>query len=128
MDNCSVQNKNNHVLHLADYPVEMKLFRSIEFIFYVRGHTKNSHNQMKIRYHKDQVPSYRVALNVLNSQPNITTIDATEENMFKNYGKMLTTFYCNFEPGTKRVNHFLKLRTWTAIWKSSSLHMMAPLV
>jgi hypothetical protein len=35
-------------------------------------------------------------------------IDATEE-MFKDYGKMLDTFYCNFEPGTRRVNHIFKV-------------------
>jgi hypothetical protein len=112
MDNCSGQNKNNHVLRLAAYLVEMKFFRSVEFIFYVRGHTKTAcdrlFNQMKIRFHKDQVHSYRVALDVLNNQPNVTMIDATEE-MFKDYRKMLDTFYCNFEPGTIRVNHIVKV-------------------
>jgi hypothetical protein len=101
IDNCSKQNRNNHVLLLADYLVEMKFFRSVEFIFHVRGHTKNAcdrlFNQMKIRFHKGQVHANRVALDVLNSllnsQPNVTMIDATEE-MFKDYGKMIYTFYC----------------------------------
>jgi hypothetical protein len=30
--------------------------------------------------------------------------DATEE-MSNDHGKMLDAFYCNFEPGTLRVNH-----------------------
>jgi hypothetical protein len=90
----------------------MKFFRSVEFIFYVRGNTKNAcdrlFNQMKVRFHKEQVHSYRVALDVLDIQTNVTMIDATEE-MFKDYGKMLDTFYCNFEPGTIRVNHIFKV-------------------
>jgi hypothetical protein len=81
MENCSGQNTNNHVIRLAAYLMEMKLFCSVEFIFYVRGHTKNAcdrlFNQMKIRFHKDQVHLYRVSLDVLNSQPNVTMIDAT---------------------------------------------------
>jgi hypothetical protein len=36
MDNCSGQNKNNHVLHLAACLMEMRFFRSVNFIFYVR--------------------------------------------------------------------------------------------
>jgi hypothetical protein len=90
----------------------MKFFRSFEFIFYVRGHTKNAcdhlFNQMKIRFHKDQVHSYPIALVVLNSQLNVRMSDATEE-MFKDHGKMLDTFYCNFEPGAIRVNHIFKV-------------------
>jgi hypothetical protein len=90
----------------------MKFFCSAEFIFSVRGHTKNVFdrllNQMKIRFHKGQVHSYRVALNVLNSQPKLTMIDATEE-MFKDYGKMLGTFYFRFEPEIIRVNNIFKV-------------------
>jgi hypothetical protein len=113
MDNCSVHNNNNHVLQLAAHLVDMKFFRNVEFVFYVRGHTKNAcdwlFNQMKIRYHKYQVNSYCVALNVvLNSQPRVTMIDVTEET-FKDYGKMLDTFYCNFEAVTIRIIHIFKV-------------------
>jgi hypothetical protein len=55
--------KNYHILRLAAYLVEIKVFRSVEFIFYVRGHAKNAcdrlFNQINIRVHNDQVPSYR---------------------------------------------------------------------
>jgi hypothetical protein len=52
MNNYGGQNKNNHVLHLYAYLVEMKYFEEVEFVFYVRGHTKNAcdrrFNQMKL--------------------------------------------------------------------------------
>jgi hypothetical protein len=65
---------------------------------------------MKIRFHKDQVHSYRMALKILNSQPIVSMIDATQD-MFKDYGKMLDSFYSNFEPGTIRINHIFKIDT-----------------
>jgi hypothetical protein len=42
MESCGGQKKNSHVVLLADYLVEMKYFRSVDFVFYVRGHTKNA--------------------------------------------------------------------------------------
>ncbi len=41
-DNCSGQNKNNTFLRLAPYMVELGCFKSINFVFLVVGHTKNS--------------------------------------------------------------------------------------
>ncbi len=41
MDNCAGQNKNNYVLRLAPYLVEMGYFEEVNFIFLVVGHTKN---------------------------------------------------------------------------------------
>jgi hypothetical protein len=112
MDNCGAQKNNNHVIRLTAYLVEMKHFRNIEFVFYVRGHTTNAcdrlFNQMKIHFHNDQVHSYRMALKILNSQPNVSMIDATQD-MFKDYGKMLDSFYSNFEPGIIRINHIFNV-------------------
>jgi hypothetical protein len=55
MDNCGGQNKNNVVLRLAPYLIEMGYLKTVVFAFYVRGHTKNScdriFNQMKLEYH-----------------------------------------------------------------------------
>jgi hypothetical protein len=52
LDNCGGQNKNNLVLSLAPWLVESKLFKKVENIFYVRGHTKNAcyrlFNQLKL--------------------------------------------------------------------------------
>jgi hypothetical protein len=78
----------------------------------VRGHTKNAcdrlFNQMEIPFYKYQVHSYRMALNILNNQPTLSMIDATQD-MFKDYGNMLESFYSNFEPGTIRINHIFKV-------------------
>jgi hypothetical protein len=90
----------------------MNYFWMVEFVFYVRGHMKNScdrlFNQMKIRFHKDQVHSYRVALEILDEQPNIHIIDPTEE-VFKDFVKMLDLFYSTFENGAIHVNHIFKV-------------------
>lgn len=108
MDNCGGQNKNNHVLRLAAYLVEMKFFLEVEFVFYVRGHTKNAcdrmFNQMKLRFHKQDIFTYKQALDALGKQDNVTMIDATE-GMFKNYGALLDKYYNNFKTGTIRQNH-----------------------
>ena len=42
LDNCGGQNKNNFVLWLANLLVECKFFKTVNFIFYVKGHTKIS--------------------------------------------------------------------------------------
>jgi hypothetical protein len=41
MDNCGGQNKNNCVIPLAPYLVEMGYFEEVNIIFLVVGHTKN---------------------------------------------------------------------------------------
>jgi hypothetical protein len=93
IENCGGHNKNNNVLRLAAYLAEMKYFRNVEFM---------------IRFHKDKVHSYRMDLKILNSQPNVSIIDATQD-MFKDYGMMLDIFYSNFEPGTIRIKHIFKV-------------------
>jgi hypothetical protein len=90
----------------------MNYLRTVEFVFYVRGHTKNAvdrlFNQMKIRFHKDQVHLYRVAVEILDEQPNVHIIDAIEE-FFKDFGKMLDSLYSTFENGNFHVNHIFKV-------------------
>jgi hypothetical protein len=59
MDNCRGQNKNKFVLRLALMLVELRHFRVVELIFYIRGHTKNAcdrlFSQLKKWWHKHQV-------------------------------------------------------------------------
>jgi hypothetical protein len=92
--------------------VKVIFLRSLECVLYVPGHTKNAcdwlFNQMKIRFHKDQVHSYRVALGILNNKINVTMID-TMEYMFKDYGKMFDIFNSNFENGTIHINPIFKV-------------------
>jgi hypothetical protein len=63
---------------------------------------------MKIRFHKDQVHSYCVALEILDEQPNVHIINETKE-VFKDFGKMLDSFHSTFENGTIRVNCIFKV-------------------
>ena len=55
-DNCSGQNKNNTVLRLIPYLVEMGYFKTVRFVFVVVGHTNNSadmlFNVLKTIYRK----------------------------------------------------------------------------
>jgi hypothetical protein len=108
MDNCGGQNKNKMVLRLALYLVERKYFSTVEFIFYIRGHTKNVcdrlFNLLKIWYHKSDVYTMDMLVDVLNLQDDVT-FQKTSSTTFKNYDKMLDTFYKNFKPGTIQKNH-----------------------
>jgi hypothetical protein len=108
LDNCGGQNKNNFVLRLAPWLVETKLFKKVEIIFYVRGHTKNAcdrlFNQLKLRYHKSQTYTMRQMVDILNASPNITFKEARGEDFF-DYGGMLDKFYKKFPGGTIQRNH-----------------------
>jgi hypothetical protein len=99
IDNCGGQSKNNVVLRLAPYLVEMGYFKTVEFCFYVRGHTKHAcdqtFNQMNLKYHKKDVFTWSQAIETLNIKDNARMIDA-QESMFKDYGSMLGHFYGNF--------------------------------
>jgi hypothetical protein len=46
MDNCGGQNKKNVVLSLDVYLIEMLYFLTVEFVFYIHGHTKNACDRM----------------------------------------------------------------------------------
>jgi hypothetical protein len=112
MDNCSGQNKNNVVLRLALYLVEMKYFRTVEFVFYIRGHTKNAcdrmFNQMKLKYHKQDIFSWSKAIATLGVKEHVLIVDA-KESMFKDYGALLDKFYGSFKTNTIRMNHLFKV-------------------
>jgi hypothetical protein len=109
MDNCSGQNKNNHVLRLALLLVERKHFQKVEFIFYVRGHTKNvcdrMFNLLKKRYHKSQIFSVDKLTDVLNEIDNVNYDHVTFE-VFYNYQLLLGMFYKNIPSGAIKINHF----------------------
>ena len=99
VDNCSGQNKNKMVLRLALYLVEQGYFKNVEFIFYIRGHTKNVcdrlFNLLKIRYHKSDIYTMEMLVDILNKMDDITFIHVSSD-IFYNYDKMLDNFYKNF--------------------------------
>ena len=45
-DNCSGQNKNNMVIRLVPYLIELGYFKKVNFIFLVVGHTKNAADRL----------------------------------------------------------------------------------
>lgn len=108
MDNCAGQNKNGHVLRLVLLLVELKFFLSVEFIFYVRGHTKNlcdrMFNLLKKRYHHSQIFSLQKLTSLLNELENVTYHHVTSE-IFFDYNSFLDLFYKKFKPGTVKSNH-----------------------
>jgi hypothetical protein len=109
MDNCSGQNKNGHVLRLALLLVELGYFKKVEFIFYVRGHTKNlcdrMFNLLKKRYHPSQIYSKEALSDLLNALDNINYYQVTSE-VFFDYNALLSQFYKPFPGGSIKQNHF----------------------
>lgn len=76
MDNCAGQNKNNHVILLAPYLVEMGYFDLVNIIFLITGHTKNvcdrRFNNLKHKYHKSQVFTMDEAVKVCSESQFVT--------------------------------------------------------
>jgi hypothetical protein len=91
---------------------EDALFQDRGVCFYIRGHTKNTcdriFNQMKLKYHKNDIFSWSEAIHTLKTKKNVCIIDA-QESMFMDYGDMLDTFYDKFKGSTIQRNHIFKL-------------------
>lgn len=108
MDNCAGQNKNNSVLRLALLLVELQFFKTVEFIFYVRGHTKNvcdrMFNLLKKRFTPAQVYSVDQLILLLNAEHNVNYNQVTSD-VFYNYSTLLSMFYKNMEAGTVKKYH-----------------------
>ena len=85
MDNCGGQNKNNHVLLLAPYLVELGYFKTVNMTFLVVGHTKNvcdrRFNNLKHDYHKSQVFTLEQAVDILSKSSYVTVwpVDPTQD-------------------------------------------------
>jgi hypothetical protein len=119
-DNCSGQNKNNHVLRLANYLVEKGYFLKVEVLFYVRGHTKNAcdrhFNLLKLHFHKNNIYTFNSDLepgnlvNMLRRQKDTTVIPVTVA-MFHDWHRHLNRLYKLLESGTILINHVFEVST-----------------
>ena len=107
-DNCPGQNKNNHVLRLANYLVELGYFKEVYNIFYVRGHTKNAcdrlFNLLKIRYHKRNVYTFTQLLKTCNEMIDCTVHEVHEDD-FDDYFSMENLYYKKIVDGEILKNH-----------------------
>jgi hypothetical protein len=132
MDNYGGQNKNNVVLCLALYLVDMRYFKTVEFVFYIHGHTNNAcdrlFNQIKLKYHKNDIFLWSEAIQTLDNNDNVRIIDA-HKSMFMEYGAMLTTFYEKFKGNTIQLDHIFKVEhTGITLSMQCTTHVGAPFV
>jgi hypothetical protein len=97
MDNCGGQNKNNFVLLLAPYLVELGYFKRVNMIFLVVGHTKNvcdqRFNNLKQEYHRSQVFTLSQAVEVLDECQFVTVWPVDVNNDWKDYESFLLQPY-----------------------------------
>ena len=113
MDNCAGQNKNRMVLRLANYLVEADFFETVNFIFYVVGHTKNAcdrwFNTLKKNYRRRNIYSFDQMIDSMktNSKINVTV---TKESDFKNWDKFFDQHYKRFVLGTTHKTHIFSTR------------------
>jgi len=108
MDNCAGQNKNKMVLRIALWLVESGYFLTCEFIFYVRGHTKNMcdrmFNLLKKRYREHQVFTMNQLVTNLNMLENVN-FQAVLPEIFFDFDDFFDHFYKPFQPNTVKKNH-----------------------
>eukprot|EP00978_Attheya_sp_CCMP212_P030305 scaffold110946_cov61-Attheya_sp.AAC.1 len=81
-DNCPGQNKNNCVLRLVPYLIEMGWFLNVNFMFLVVGHTKNAAERMFNRMKK----TYRLQSEAIHVLP-------VKEGDMKDWTTFLSNFY-----------------------------------
>jgi len=106
MDNCPGQNKNNMVLRLSLYLVEAGFFNTVNFLFYVVGHTKNAadrwFNQLKKTYRRSDIYTMDQLILTFKTSKNI---EVRKVQDFKKVNVFLNMFYKPFESGTILKNH-----------------------
>ena len=106
-DNCSGQNKNNTVIKLVPYLVEMGYFKKVNFIFLVVGHTKNAadrlFNALKKEYRHKNIYVMSELIDTLSVSKNVS-VYATKEEDFLDWDEYLSMFYASFI-GKIKLNH-----------------------
>jgi hypothetical protein len=112
MDNLGGQNKNNVVLHLALYLIDMIYPLTVEFVFYIHSHKKSARNhmfnQMKLKYHKKDIFSWSQTLETLDTNEHVQIVYA-QDPMSKDYGALLEKFFGSFNAGTIKKNNIFKV-------------------
>jgi hypothetical protein len=66
-------------------------------------------NQMKLKYHKQDIFSWSQAIATLGVKEHVLIVD-TKESTFKDYGALLDKFYGSLKTNTIRMNHLFKVK------------------
>ena len=110
-DNCGGQNKNRMVLRYLLYLVESNVFKTVEAVFLVAGHTKNVcdrlFKELKRGFHYKNVYTMNQLMSVCNISGSITPIQCTSNNFF-DWDTYLDRIYSRPAPGTINKNHIFK--------------------
>ena len=103
--NCTGQNKNNTVLRLVPFLVEMGFFEQVNFIFLVVGHTKNAadrlFNALKKIYRKENLYTMAQMIEALNASTRVSVTES-EEKDFLDYESLFNLFYRKFD---RQISH-----------------------
>jgi hypothetical protein len=109
MDNCGGQNKNNHVLRLANILVEAGYFHEVNFVFYVVGHTKNIcdrwFNTLKKNYLRKNIYTFEQLCDSWNEASDRITLHEVTEDFFKYYYDFENILYDTITSGFCEPGH-----------------------
>ena len=115
-DNCTGQNKNISVIRLGLYLVEIEIYKEVEILFYVVGHTKNTcdrlFSNMKHRCHKSTIYTMSQLDDVLNTC-DLVTSTIVNHDVFYKWDTYLDKMYKEHKPGSvaKIINFFVLRRS-----------------
>ena len=106
MDNCAGQNKNKMLLRLSAYLVESNYFKTVNFIFYVVGHTKNPADRLfnlaKSKIRQQNVYTMEQFLNYMNESDYVTAKEVFPHHFYE-WNPFLDRLYKDLsKPGVKR--------------------------
>ena len=87
-DNCAGQNKNRMVLRFAQYLVDTLIFKRVQVVFLVMGHTKNicdrRFKDLKLSFHHKNVYTFSMLIDCLshNNSDYVNVIPVVPEDFF----------------------------------------------
>ena len=95
-DNCAGQNKNRMVLRLAQFLIDIKVFKRVEIIFLIMGHTKNicdrRFKDLKNKFHHRNVYTMKQLIEVLSTDnQEYVNVIKVDKNSFFNWDEFFTT-------------------------------------
>ena len=107
-DNCGGQNKNNMMLRLPLWLIDIGLYQEVKVVFLIAGHTKNVCDRLfkdlKKDCHKADIFSLKELVKLMNNNDKVTCMDVTHAN-FENWSGMFDDAYKKLESNTTNKNH-----------------------